>query len=251
MNVENDIASHHHAPTWGAVGTLIWGALIMLGFLLAQVIVSGVYVVIVYSQDSATELENLATELQYNATILSVGAFSSLLLGGLLTIGAIKLKKNSNLGEYLALRFTDLPTAGRWLLIAFVFILLSDALTLLLGKPIVPEFTAKVFQSAESMWLLWIALLVAAPVFEEVFFRGFILTGFASSFIGTNGAILISSALWAAIHLQYDLYGIATIFVMGLMFGLARVKTGSILLTILLHSFANFIAMIEATLFAA
>ncbi len=86
---------------------------------------------------------------------------------------------------------------------------------------------------------------------EELIFRGFIIPGLSSSFLGPIGAILISSAAWAAIHLQYDLYGIVSIFLIGIMLGIARVKSNSVLLPIGLHSVINIVAAIETVIYVS
>ena len=46
-------------------------------------------------------------------------------------------------------------------------------------------------------------------------------------------------------HLQYNSYELIFVFILGLILGVARVKTGSTLLTFLLHSLVNLAAMIE------
>jgi membrane protease YdiL (CAAX protease family) len=50
------------------------------------------------------------------------------------------------------------------------------------------------------------------------------------------------------IHIQYDVYGIVEIFVLGLVLGAARVKTGSIILTMFLHFVCNLVATAEAAI---
>jgi len=60
---------------------------------------------------------------------------------------------------------------------------------------------------------------------------------------------MISSVMWAAIHIQYDLYGMATILVLGFILGTARIKSGSIILTMLLHSFTNLVATGEVVIY--
>ena len=47
------------------------------------------------------------------------------------------------------------------------------------------------------------------------------------------------SALWAVIHTQYDWYGIFQIFLIGLLLGWVRWRSGSTLLTIVLHALIN------------
>jgi membrane protease YdiL (CAAX protease family) len=49
--------------------------------------------------------------------------------------------------------------------------------------------------------------------------------------------------------MQYDGYGIASIFAMGLILGAARVKTGSTILAMLLHALANLVAMTETVIY--
>jgi membrane protease YdiL (CAAX protease family) len=88
-------------------------------------------------------------------------------------------------------------------------------------------------------------MVVAAPVFEELFFRGFLLAGFQRTILGTAGAVVVTSLLWAVIHTQYDLYYMATIFVRGVVLGLARVHSGSLILPIGLHAFVNGLATMQ------
>ncbi|MFT6390051.1 MAG: membrane protease YdiL (CAAX protease family) [Cellvibrionaceae bacterium] len=68
------------------------------------------------------------------------------------------------------------------------------------------------YRNAEPVWLLWIALIIAAPLFAEVFFIGFLLSGFSSSFMGSTAALNITSALWAVIRVQHKIYAIIIIF---------------------------------------
>jgi len=72
--------------------------------------------------------------------------------------------------------------------------------------------------------LLWFAIIVMAPLFEESLFRGFLIAGMQRSRIG---AILIT-----LIHLQYEAFYLVYIFIGGILLGIARVKTGSLLLCI-------------------
>jgi hypothetical protein len=57
--------------------------------------------------------------------------------------------------------------------------------------------------------------------------------------------------VWAAIHGQYDLYGMATIFALGVLLGTARVKTRSVLAPIALHALYNLISTVETMVQAA
>ena len=94
------------------------------------------------------------------------------------------------------------------------------------------------------MPLLWLAVVVAGPIVEEALFRGFFFRGIQCSKLGAPGAIIITSVLWSALHLQYDTFEIATIFVFGLLLGCVRWQTGSLYLTIILHSLSNLVPTI-------
>jgi len=165
--------------------------------------------------------------------------------------GVVKLKKNSDYKQYLGLKRVSLKTVKYWFLVIIAFEIIYELLTFFVDRPIVSEFMSSAYTSTESPWILWLALIVAAPLFEETFFRGFLISGLSSSFLGPIGSILVSSALWAAIHFQYDLYDLVTIFVMGLVFGIAKYKSDSILVTIGMHSFVNLLATIETAIYVS
>ncbi len=162
----------------------------------------------------------------------------------------IKLKATLSVEEYLCL----VPVGARTALIWFAFLALvligSDLLTYSLGRPIVPEVMVELYRTSHFVALPWFAVIIAGPIFEEVFFRGFMFRGIEASGLGNGGAILITAFTWAAIHTQYDGYLLATIFVLGILLGLARAVTGSLYLTTAMHAATNAIATIEIHLFA-
>ena len=92
--------------------------------------------------------------------------------------------------------------------------------------------------------MLWPATIIVAPVTEELLFRGFLHRGWALSWLGVSGTIVLTSALWAALYQQYNWPGILRIFLMGLIFGWMRQRSGSTTLTIILHSLNNLLATI-------
>jgi membrane protease YdiL (CAAX protease family) len=132
-----------------------------------------------------------------------------------------------------------------WTFIIIVFGVLVDLILTLLHQPKTSEFMLKVYNSTDPRWPLWLAVGVAAPIFEEIAFRGFIFRGLAASRLRWYGAALITSVLWAAIHSQYDWYQVSVIFALGLVFGAARALTNSTLLTVWLHCFVNILASIQ------
>jgi len=136
--------------------------------------------------------------------------------------------------------------AALWILV--MLLLGYDALTYALGRDIVTPFQVDTYRSAQSAGMLplfWFALVIAAPVAEEIMFRGFLFRGWVTSERMAIPAILIISALFAAIHIQYDWFGILQVFFIGLLLGIVRWRTGSTTLTILMHVLANLWATVE------
>src|SRR5262249_26533283 len=124
----------------------------------------------------------------------------------------------------------------------------SDALSWLIGRDLLPPFMTKVYRAARGSGaapLLLMAAVIAAPVGEELMFRGFLFRGWSASRLGIGGTVLVTSALWAVIHQQYDWFDIGQVFCIGLLFGWLRWRSGSTALTMLLHGIVNLGAAIE------
>jgi membrane protease YdiL (CAAX protease family) len=233
--------------TWGFTATLLWGVAVAIVYVLVQMAVTLTYATYVHGEIS----EDLLGQVEYDGTILSLATFAALLLCAPLVVAIIALKRNSSITDYLAIRKIDRYQIVFWSLTVLALIVITDSLTYLQGRPVVVDFMVEIYTSTSHLWLLVLALVVAAPLFEELFFRGFLLTGFSKTFLGPVGAVFVTSIAWSVIHLQYDLYGIFTIFVTGLVFGAARLKTNSILTTIMMHSMMNFVSTIETAIYVA
>lgn len=245
MQEQDPGRQHSH---WGPLSTILWGVFILLLFVVTQAITVVVYLVATRVEIAQGHLPAAVVRLQYDGLLVSLCTFATAVVCCPVIIGISRLKRGSNVKEYLGLA---LPTKQRfvsWFLAIVVFIVLSDGISLFLGKSVVPEFMWKTYSSLRSPWILWMALLVAAPLFEELFYRGFLIKGLSASALRWYGAVIVSSAAWAIMHVQYDIYGIATIFLLGLILGTARVKTGSVILTMFLHSFCSFVATVEVVI---
>ena len=149
--------------------------------------------------------------------------------------------------EYLALVMPPRRYLGIGIACLIGVIALGDALLYLGGYQLVTPFQVQSYTTAAAeRWLaaLWISAVIVAPAGEEILFRGFLFRGWARSDRAAWPAIIIISLLWAALHVQYDWTGILQIFVVGLFLGWIRWRSGSTLLTFLLHALFN----VEGTL---
>jgi membrane protease YdiL (CAAX protease family) len=128
-----------------------------------------------------------------------------------------------------------------------VLIVVIEAMESLLGIDGGSKYVEATYRAARlagMLPMLWLATVVVAPIAEELLFSGFLHRGWAPSWLGVSGTIVLTSALWAALHQQYHWFGILCIFLMGLIFGWARQRSGSTTLTIMLHALNNLFATI-------
>lgn len=80
---------------------------------------------------------------------------------------------------------------------------------------------------------------IAAPISEEIAFRGFMFRGLSQSFVGPEGAIVLTSVAFAMIHAEYPLLARFWVFLAGLVLGYFRWRTSSTWLAVIVHSAAN------------
>lgn len=182
-----------------------------------------------------------------NGTIVSVSIAFSLVILSFLTVLIIRLRGGS-ISYYLAFRRFSMAVGIGMFGLLVLFMIASQALTYFLDKmPLV--FVDPLYQSVSSVWLLILALVVIAPIYEEILFRGLFWSAIEEQFSaesGVQGAVVasfITSFIFAIIHLQYGLYEIGTIVILALIFSYARYKSGSLWLPILLHIINNGLAM--------
>lgn len=131
-------------------------------------------------------------------------------------------------------------------------ILIVDAVTLALGRELVPAFQLQIHRTAAAegaLISLWLALIVVAPVGEELLFRGFLFRGFVREPREALPGILAISLIWSLLHIQYDWFGASQVFALGMLLGYVRLYSGSTTLVILLHMLLNLESVAE-TVFA-
>jgi membrane protease YdiL (CAAX protease family) len=93
--------------------------------------------------------------------------------------------------------------------------------------------------------LMILAAVVLAPLAEEVIFRGVLLPGLARQ-MHPGTALWISAALFALFHVPS--HGLGAVFpgLLGVVFGWARLRTGSLLAPIMLHAANNLLVTVLA-----
>ncbi len=89
-----------------------------------------------------------------------------------------------------------------------------------------------VYQVVMFLWMV-----VLAPVVEEITYRGFLLAAFRRRF-GPGVAVVVTAVLFAASH-AYSLKGTVVVLAGGLVLGIIRVRTGRLAACILSHAMVN------------
>ena len=233
---------------WGFWATLAFSLAVMVLFLLAQSVVLlglGVAQWISAPHFSAEEFLEVAN----SGLCLSLATCASTSACLALIVLLVKLRKRLTIRDYLALNRVPTKRFLGWIAILLVFVVISDGVTWLLGREIVPEVMVNVYRTAVFVPLLWTAMIIAAPLFEEVFFRGFMFRGIQQSRLGNVGAVLITSLTWTIIHTQYDLYHLLVIFAGGILLAVACIQSNSTCVSIAMHSLMNLIATIEVEVY--
>ncbi|MCJ8320253.1 MAG: CPBP family intramembrane metalloprotease [Colwellia sp.] len=113
-----------------------------------------------------------------------------------------------------------------------------------------PQSIIDIYNTTDYLFLLLFVVVIAAPIFEELVFRGFIFKGLKNSPLGITGTIVITSILFTLIHAgQYDLTILAVLFPLAVILAIARLRSGGIYLPIYLHFVNNLYSSVEMYLF--
>jgi len=231
---------------WGLKGTLLWGVVIGVLLALGQIVPLYFYALSVEPSVSMNTLRRYLALMQSDALLLSISAIGSTLLVVPLVFVIAKLKKGSRLYDYFPFRIVPLKEFALWFSLAIGLIILENQILSFTDMPEIPEFMLNIkFPNQLSVWLLVLGVAIFAPILEEIIFRGFLLKGLSNSFLGIHGAVIITALVWAIIHAQYTWEYWIIIFVTGLVFGYARVKTRSLFTPIVMHILFNLMATVE------
>lgn len=98
------------------------------------------------------------------------------------------------------------------------------------------ELFNRIFESDFGIWGGIFRVVLLAPVVEELIFRGIIFSGFQRNY-HAFWAIFFSALLFALFHLNPWQFG--PTFLLGLILGWARLRTGSLLAAIFTHALHN------------
>lgn len=213
--------------SWGP-WTALLGVLLALG---AGVLLS-VPVLIIDNPPSGGELSDVANAFVQLATAL----------GFLLVPIAIAAARGATPRQAVARLGLRRPDRGawKWMLAAIgTYLVFAIAYTKIFGEPHQKDI-AEDFGAVPVQILL---IVIAAPISEEVCFRGFLFGGLRER-LPRLGAALISGLIFGGLHATTGVSAIPPLIVFGLILALLYEKTGSIWPGILLHMLNNSVALL-------
>jgi membrane protease YdiL (CAAX protease family) len=245
------IPSQRPPRIWKFWGTALWGLFIFAAMLVGQITVFAYFIL---RQEGPIDFAAAMVRVASNGFAISLSVILELpaILAALWV--AIRLSRTP-FTDYLALRWSSWTNVLIGV-ISFVVLLLGwEGLSLLTGHDSSPGFMGELLKTANAdgaLWLLVIAFAVVAPVSEDLLVRGFLYRGWSETALRPAGAIVLSSLVWTAMHLQYDLdwFPFFEVFSIGLLLGYLRYRTNSIGLTMVLHGLNNLAAVVQTMLLA-
>ncbi len=215
--------------TFGLPETVV--ALILITFLLLNAIAS-------FSAQSSSTLNSrdLAANIVFTVVMLVV-------LAGFLELRRINVEKIAGFSKHGIVR--SVFTGALLLLAGYPLISAADGITRLFsGEGSSKQNIVELFNGSHTLHerVMIIVLAVAiAPIAEEFVFRFFIY-GVLRRYIGRFGGLIFTSLLFAAVHAHLPSF--APLFVLAACFTIAYEWSGSILVSMTMHSLFNSLSLI-------
>lgn len=234
----------------GQVSWTPWGFWATVGLGLLVLVVYGIVAVLaavpfVGDMGEANVASASVEELMQNPALLIATTLPSAIAGILLILLIATRRKGVSWTQYLAIHRPTVKELFIWLVIAAVVVALLGVIGMLLDQPAVPDWWLSVFGESSTRLLLVLTVVVVAPLFEELLFRGLLFTGWTQSKLGVTGTILLTTVLWTALHAQYQAFDLAQVFVLGIFLGVARHRSGSLVVPVAMHAFVNMLACLQ------
>lgn len=230
-----------HPPFWASLlWLLLFGFVYFLGAIL-YFFAAGAVIHLQHHELTSAQLENMVQRHSMSpAGIAGMYLLQFCLLMPLLFLAA--RFKTPSWRQALALHRVTLTSLGFWLSVLIAYLLLQ---TLINGLFEIPsnDFLASI-SGTRSLGLTLVVTLLA-PVLEESLFRGYLFTAWRHTRLGLTGTLLLTSVLFVGLHVnQYHWVHLTFVFMLAVILGLSREKTGSLWTSIILHGANNLISAV-------
>lgn len=228
---------------WGFWATSGLGLLVVVLYLLIGLLVAIALVFLALDTDVNQGADAFALA-NSNPNFVIGGSLVSAVIAFLLVLLIAGRRRGASWIEYLAVRRPAAKELLVWLGISVATVIVLGVIGELLDRPAVPELWEELYRSSSILPILLLAV-IAAPLFEESLFRGFLFTGWSSSKLGVTGTILLTAAFFTVLHAGYDAFDLGQVFVLGVLLGIARYRSGSLVVPVVMHAFTNALAFLQ------
>ena len=218
-------------------GEIVWQVLVVGFFFVGQIVLP------IASQFTLAALKINPATLGERAKATYYLVTYALLAAGGLSVLYLSIKPFLPLPD----KWFHLTLKGKWFawglggyLVAFPLVIVVSLVNQQIwqgrggSNPILP--IALEGKDSLAILIFFVTAAIAAPFFEEIFFRGFLLPSL-TRYCSTWQAILLSSFLFAVVHLS--LSEVIPLMTLGIVLGFVYTRTQNLLASMLLHSLWN------------
>ena len=161
----------------------------------------------------------------------------------ILTALVLLWARRSNLD--LGLRAPAMKGVWRWVLLFILWCAVEAVIVAFRPVEVDPEWLEELEQLSVLEEVVLTVLL--GPALDELLFRGALFSALMRRW-GIWAALLVPSALWGVIHIQYEALYMASIAGSGVVLAVIRWKSGSLYVPLALHAAFNLYVMLSAYL---
>lgn len=225
-----------------------WGIPAILAVLAIPVLLWGTNLIVTLVQGQPDDLSS--------GEIIINLIFSILVLDGIFVVGPIAFCFWRYRKSWDELGYRPVDTSHWWIppvaaTTAYIGTIIYNAVLYAFGaRP--EQDTTQLFDSAVVVPLTFVAIVIVAPLAEELFFRGFVFSGLIRPF-GVAGALVASGLLFAMFHVQDGSSALLVppFALIGAGFAWIYYKTGSLWPSIATHFLFNLASFILLAIAAA
>ncbi len=229
---------------WGAWATAGIGLAVIVVYLVLSVLAASSIALFDFDASGVTPAADPLGTVSSDLNIVIISSLVSAVIGTLLILLITSRRKGVSWSEYLAIRRPPTKELLVWLGITVAVVVLLGIIGMLLNRPPIQEFWVEVYSSSSKLPLLVLAV-IAAPLFEESLFRGFLFRGWSQSKLGSTGTILLTAALFTVLHVEDNAFDFGQIFVLGIVLGIARHRSGTLVVPVAMHALNNVLAFLQ------
>jgi membrane protease YdiL (CAAX protease family) len=233
------VADATRPRAWGFWATLGWFGVAVVTFIVANVLCGLGYVIWLVSANPGAAISFDAPVLIYLTIAVSMPAAALVLAFAARAAGPSTSGYLGLVWPHRRHILVGLGAMAAFWCAAFVAFKLFPAYDQ--SSELISEYRA-LLGNPTALVLFWLTLVVTAPVAEEIIFRGFLMRGWGESRLGMAATVPLTAAMFAVMHIQYNLPTMLMVFGLGVLFGVMRWRSGSTTLTIMLHATWNLAA---------